>query len=103
VNKSDETQKTWTEELTLDAGQVVGKVKELIAQGNVRRLIIRRPSGEVLFEVPLTAGVAVGGATILLAPVLAAVGALAAVIAEVKIQVVRVGEADESDKRKCRD
>jgi hypothetical protein len=103
MNKSDETQKTWTEELTLDAGQVVGKVKELIAQGNVRRLIIRRPSDEVLFEVPLTAGVAVGGATILLAPVLAAVGALAAVIAEVKIQVVRVGEAEESEKRKPRD
>jgi hypothetical protein len=57
----------------------------------------------VLFEVPLTAGVAVGGATILLAPVLAAVGALAAVIAEVKIQVVRVGEAEESEKRKPRD
>jgi hypothetical protein len=92
MNKKDETQKTWTEEFTLDAGQVVGKVKELIAQGNVRRLIIRRPNDEVLFEVPLTAGVAVGGAAVLLAPVLAAVGALAAVLAEVKIQVVRVGE-----------
>jgi hypothetical protein len=100
VNKSEETQKTWTEELTLDAGEVVGKVKELIAQGNVRRLIIRKPSDEVLFEIPLTAGVAVGGAAILLAPVLAAVGALAAVLAEVKIQVVRVGEPEETDKRK---
>ena len=99
MNKSEETQKTWTEELTLDAGEVVGKVKELIAQGNVRRLIIRKPSDEVLFEIPLTAGVAVGGAAILLAPVLAAVGALAAVLAEVKIQVVRVGEPEETDKR----
>lgn len=55
----------------------MARVKELMAEGNVRCLIIRGPDDKVLLEVPLTTGVAVGMLTIL-APVLAAVGALAA-------------------------
>jgi hypothetical protein len=55
----------------------------------VRRLIIKKPDGESLLEIPLTAGVAIGGAMVVFAPVLAAIGALAALIAKVKIVVVR--------------
>ncbi len=51
---------------------MVGRTKELIEEGNVRRVIIRNQEDEVLLEVPLTAGVAVGGVVTLVAPVLAA-------------------------------
>jgi hypothetical protein len=77
------------EEVTLAGSELVEYVKRLIAEGNVRRLIIRKPSGEVLVEVPLTAGVAVSGALTLMAPVLAALGALAALLAQVRVEVVR--------------
>ena len=69
-----------TEKVTLAGNQVVDYVKTLIAAGNVRRLIFRKANDEVLLEVPLTAGVAVGGALTALAPVLAALGAMAALL-----------------------
>ena len=83
-------ERTWTEELDVAANEVVDTVKELIRQGNVRRIIIRRANDEILLEIPLTAGVAVGSAMAFFTPVLAAVGALAALLANVKVQVVRV-------------
>jgi hypothetical protein len=89
---SEQKGPTWTEELEINAGELVDRVKELIEEGNVRRLIIRKPNDEILLEVPLTAGVAVGGAVTLFAPVLAALGALAALLAKVKIQIVRTDE-----------
>jgi len=57
----------------------------------LRRLIVRTPDGHVLIELPLTTGVAVGGVVTLMAPVLAAIGALAALLAHAKIEIVRSG------------
>ena len=79
----------WVEEFEIAGNQLVDRVKELIAEGNVRRLIIRAPDDHILLEIPLTDSVVVGGAVTILAQVLAALGALAALIAHVKIQVVR--------------
>lgn len=92
---------TVQERVSLAGSELVDFVKGLIAQGNVRRLIIRKPGGEPLIEVPLTAGVAVGGALTLLAPVLAAVGAMAALVAKVEVDVERAdeGPGDSSDDR----
>jgi len=90
---SDEGKKeehTWIEVIDVYAKDLVDRVKELIKAGNVRRLIIRKPGGNVLLEIPLTAGVAVGSVMTLFAPVLAAVGAMAALLTMVKIEVVRV-------------
>ncbi len=87
--------RTWTEELEVIGSDLVGRIKELVAEGNVRRLIIESENGHVLIEVPLTAGVAVGGAVTLVAPVLAALGAAAALLARVKIRVVRSEPPDE--------
>jgi hypothetical protein len=93
---SKQEDRTWTEEIEINAGELVDRVKKVIEEGIVRRLIIRKPNDEILLEVPLTAGVAVGGVVTLFAPVLAALGALAALLAEVKVQVVRTdGEPDE--------
>ncbi|MCX6048188.1 MAG: DUF4342 domain-containing protein [Chloroflexi bacterium] len=79
----------WTEEFKIAGNQLVASVKALLAEGNVRRVIIRAPDDRVLLEIPLTATVAVGGVVTIFAPVLAVLGALAALVAQVKVQVVR--------------
>lgn len=73
------------EEFKVSGGKIVQKVKELIKEGNVRRIIIISDKGDTLLEIPLTLAV-VGTA---LAPILAAVGALAALIANCTIIVER--------------
>lgn len=80
--------KTFTETFDIAAENLTEKVKELIAEGNVRRISIRR-EGTTLFELPLTAGVAVTAATAVLAPALIAVGAIAAVLTQVTLVVER--------------
>ena len=83
---------TWIEEIEIAGSQLVERTKELVREGNVRRLIIKKPDGDTLIEIPLTAGVAVGSVVTMLVPVLAALGAMAALLARVKVQVVRDGE-----------
>ncbi len=82
-------ERTWVEEIEVAGNQLVDRVKELVKEGNVQRLIIRNQSGETLLEIPLTAGVVVGGAVTVFYPVLAALGAVAALVARIKIEVVR--------------
>ncbi|MEZ4711597.1 MAG: DUF4342 domain-containing protein [Caldilineaceae bacterium] len=86
---SNTNERTWTEEFEVAGSQLVSRVKELIAEGNVRRLIIRKPSGVKLMEIPLNAGVAVGGFMMLAMPWLLALTALVALVAEFKLEVVR--------------
>jgi len=93
---TEEGEHTFTEHIEIAASDLVDRTKELIEEGNVRRLIIRNQDDEVLMEVPLTAGVVVGGAVTIVAPVLAALGALAALLTHVKIEVVRARK-DETD------
>jgi hypothetical protein len=83
------------ENVTVSGNQLVDYVKNLIAAGNVRRLIIRKPNDEVLLEIPLTAGVAVGGALTAMAPVLAALGAMAALLTQFKVEIVRSDQSDD--------
>jgi hypothetical protein len=73
------------EEFRVHGSEVVGKIKEIIKKGNARRIILKNEKGEVLMEIPLT--FAVVGAVF--APVLAAVGALAALLTECSITVIR--------------
>lgn len=77
------------EQLEVAGNQVVDRVRQLIEEGNVRRLILRNTEGRVLLEIPLTAGVAVGGAVFWLNPLLAGLGAIAALLARVSIEIVR--------------
>ena len=79
----------WTEEIEIAAGDLVSTVKHLVAEGNIRRLIIKNTEGQSLLEIPLTAGVVIGSTLALLAPVLAALGALAALLSKVKVVIVR--------------
>ena len=74
----------YQEELQVMGEQLLSKVKELIHEGNVRRIIIKQ-EGHTIMEIPLTVGV-VG---VLVAPALAAIGALGALMAQCSIEVVR--------------
>lgn len=82
--------KTFTEEIEIAGNQVVEQVKELVKEGNVRLLRIKSAEGDDVFlEMPLTIGVVAGGAIALAAPWLAMLGAFAALVARVKIEIVR--------------
>jgi hypothetical protein len=83
---ADEKNKGRQEEFKLDGSKVVGKVKELIHEGNIRRIILKNEEGKTLIEIPLTLGV-VGAAFL---PVLAAVGAIAALAASMTIVVEKI-------------
>jgi len=96
---TEEDEHTFTEQIEIAASDLVERTKELIEEGNVRRIIIRNEEDEVLMEVPLTAGVVVGGAVTIVAPVLAALGALAALLTHVKIEVVRARKDETDDER----
>lgn len=73
------------EEFKVNGEQLLSRVKELINEGNVRRIIIKDKEGKTLVEIPVTVGV-IGA---VFAPVLAAVGAIAALVAECTIVVER--------------
>ena len=88
-------QRDWVEEMEVAGHELVDRVKTLVAEGNVRRLIIRNANNEVLIEVPLTSAVVVGGVATVISPVLAALGALAALFARLKLEVIRVEDIDE--------
>jgi hypothetical protein len=83
---ADEKNQGRREEFKLDGSKVVGKVKELIHEGNIRRIILKNEEGKTLIEIPLTLGV-VGAAFL---PVLAAVGAIAALAASMTIVVEKM-------------
>jgi hypothetical protein len=79
------TDKTYHEEFKVSGEDLLKKVKELIAEGNVRRITVKGKDGKTIVEMPLTVGV-VGA--VLAAP-LAAVGAIAALVTECTISVER--------------
>lgn len=74
-----------TEEIKVTGGKLKAKLKELIKEGNVRRIVIRNPAGRTLLDLPMTVGVA--GA--LLAPFWIAVGSIAALATDFTIVVER--------------
>lgn len=76
---------TTTQEFSVSADELTKKVKELLHEGNVRRIIVKDESGRVLLEIPVTVGV-VG---VLLAPWLAAVGVIAALATKCTLVVER--------------
>ena len=72
-----------TEEFRVDGEELLRKIKNLINEGNIRRVIIKDKEGKVIFEITLTLGVF--GA--LIAPQLAAIGAIAALLGEATVVV----------------
>ena len=81
------------EEFKVKGDELLGRIKELIREGNVRRVTIKNTDGRTLLEIPLTIGV-VGA---LIAPVAAAIGAVAALVTECTVTITRDDEAEELD------
>jgi hypothetical protein len=79
---------TFFEEIKVAGNDLLGKVKSLLHEGNTRRVIIKDRNGNTFMEIPVT--VAAVGA--IAAPVLAAVGALSALVADFTIVVERTAE-----------
>ncbi|HQI70191.1 MAG TPA: DUF4342 domain-containing protein [Bacteroidales bacterium] len=77
-------------EFTVKGEQLLEKIKQLLHEGNIRRIIIKDVKGNIFMEIPLTIGV-VGTA---LLPVLAAVGALAALVSDFTIQIIKRDDPD---------
>jgi hypothetical protein len=75
-----------TEEFKLSGGEIINKIKELFHEGNIRRIILKNEEGKIFMEIPLTVGL-VGVAV---APILAAVGAIAALVSKLTLIVEKV-------------
>jgi len=92
MTTQDPKDRRFGEEIEIAGHQLIERIKELLAEGNVRTLRIRAESGQVFLEIPLTAGALAGGVVVLTAPWLAAIGALAGLAAKVRIEVIRNDE-----------
>ncbi len=78
-----------TERFTVSGSQLVEKVKKLIHEGNIRRVRLIHKE-RTIFEIPLTIGAPAAAAVVLAAPVLAALGAFAALVTECTIEVEKI-------------
>jgi Domain of unknown function (DUF4342) len=88
MTEEKKTGQTLYEEFRVTGGEILDKIKELLHQGNVRRIILKDEKGKTFMEIPLTVGV-VGA---IVAPVLAAVGAVAALASNLTIVVEKVAD-----------
>ncbi len=86
------TTESTREGFDLSVSNLEEKLKELLHQGNIRRLIVKKDE-QVLAEFPLTA--AVIGAVV--APVVAAVGAIAALVTDCKVEIERIDQSDRTE------
>ncbi len=77
-----------TEEYRVTGEQVMTKLKEVLHEGNIRRITLKNEEGKTLIEIPLTLGVL----GVLLAPQLAAIGAIAALVAHMTIVIEKTEE-----------
>lgn len=85
TNSKKTNSKTTEETFRVEGGKLVEKIKEIVKEGNVRRIIIKDKNGKEIVQFPLTFGL-IGAAV---SPVLAGVGAIAALITECTITVER--------------
>jgi len=89
-------EKVKVEEFKISGDVLVGKIKELLHQGNIRRIILKNESGQTLIEIPMTVGVigsAIGAA---LFPVIAAVGVIGAMVARLTVVIERIESGQSS-------
>ena len=78
-----------SEKFTISGNQLVDKVKQLIHEGNIRRIRIIH-EGKTILEIPLSIGAPVAAIGIMAAPILAALGAFAALVTECTVEVERI-------------
>jgi len=84
---------TTNEKFTVSGSQLVEKVKQLIHEGNIRRVRVIH-EGKTVFEIPLSIGAPAAAIGIIAAPVLAAIGAFAALVTECTIEIEKIEKSD---------
>lgn len=82
-------------DIIVKGNELFAYIKRKIEEGNVRRLIIKNSSGKKVLEIPLSAGMGIGGLLLVLAPVLVAISSIAAWLAEFRVEIVQADDADE--------
>lgn len=92
---ANQKKSTRTEEFKVSGEDIMRKIKELIAEGNIRKISIKNKENKIIAEFPLTLGV-VGG---VLLPVLASIGTIIALVSECTISVEREAE-EKAEKEK---
>jgi hypothetical protein len=80
---------TFTEEIEVSGQQLLNEINRLIAEGNVHKLNVKSPDGEVFLSIPLTGGVVAGGLVALTAPWLAIIAGVAGLLTKIKLEVIR--------------
>ncbi len=96
-DEQPEEGRTIVEEIEVEGRELVKRVRELIREGNVRTLRIKDKNGKYLLEIPLTMGVVAGSVFALTAPWAVALSALAGLVMDVKIEIIR--DADDTEKK----
>lgn len=86
---SEEQPRTIIDEIEVEGRELVARVQDLIREGNVRTVRIKDSKGRYLLEIPLTAGVVLGGVIALSSPPMLALSVLAGFVAKIEIEVVR--------------
>lgn len=92
--QDEATRKSWVEEIEVAGEKLVAQVRKLADDASVRRIRVKARDGDVTVDIPLTVGAIAGGAVVIAAPVLAVLGALAAFVAKLDIEIVREAETD---------
>ncbi len=82
-------EKVRVEEFKISADSLFGKVKELIQQGKLRRLVIKNPEGRILADIPLMAGLVGGVAGSIVFPIAAVLATVGAVVAHLTVAIER--------------
>ena len=83
---------SWTERIEIASEQVIDTIKNLISEGNVRRVTLRKSNGKKLISVPVTAGAAIGGVAVLAAPMITAIAAVTALVTKVTLDIERTDD-----------
>ncbi|MBE9070722.1 DUF4342 domain-containing protein [Leptolyngbya cf. ectocarpi LEGE 11479] len=101
-SEKEPAEKVVLEELKISGDALVAEVKELIHQGNIRRIIIKNEEGHTLIEIPMTVGVIGGVISAAFFPVIAAVGIIGAMVAHLTVvierqETVATDEADQEE------
>jgi Domain of unknown function (DUF4342) len=84
---TESEEKIGVEEFSINGDALVAKIKELLHEGNIRRIILKNEEGQTLIEIPLTVGVVGGVLSAALFPIMAAIGSIGAMVAHLTIVV----------------
>ena len=87
--EAETNEKVTVEEFKISGDALVAKIKDLIHQGNIRRIILKNENGYTLIEIPMTVGVIGGAIGTVFFPVVAAVGVIGAMVAHLTVVIER--------------